>query len=552
MAQRCARPGGVPPRPRRRGGETPALRSLQSRTAQGPFRADTSNAARLPGGVVGVDFVIQTRCGERPHSAPGNTPDTRTVVRDGRCGSCPPGLTYIAFAEDRSAGTASSPSPRGDRRTDRVFLANQQLPRVSDPTGHPETHDGPLPLNGMTFDLTRLATPRSSRSVALQQDPLLAPRPSRSPRRRPGGIPHHPAPLAKQQLLRVSDHTDHPETRGKSLPLNGMVEVPRPHPLSSPQADVLPPRRRPGASRSTTDAADPLRTNRIRRPPLAPGPSRSPPTTAWGHPTPAGATPLAAPQLRCGEPPHSSPGNTRQTVAVEQIGQRGPGPPGLTPPPSRDTVSPVPRRAHRREATTAPATDSPSGRHLPPTAAWGRPVYIGVRRGQRTTPAKARPGRPQAVTHPQRQPAGTLPATGAQATSFRARPGRPQVVTRPRPERADALPAPGSDNTRLERHRQHHARPTTPPTTGPPPTAACRRPSGTSLDQHPRHHARPTTAPATGHPTRDSGLQAPFQHPAQAKRPSEPPTDHEPAPTAACGHQPQATPASINTVQISP
>ena len=62
--------------------------------------------------------IFQVFGSERPHRSAGNTTDPRTVVESGRCGPGPPGLTYIAFAEDRSAGTALCPPPRGDRRTD--------------------------------------------------------------------------------------------------------------------------------------------------------------------------------------------------------------------------------------------------------------------------------------------------------------------------------------------------------------------------------------------------------------------------------------------------
>jgi hypothetical protein len=85
------------------------------------------------------------RARERPHRSSGNTGEPRAVVESGRCGPCPPGLTYNAFAEDRPAGTASSPSPRGDRRTDHPKLALR--PSLS-PDGRPEGVLGTLGGNG--------------------------------------------------------------------------------------------------------------------------------------------------------------------------------------------------------------------------------------------------------------------------------------------------------------------------------------------------------------------------------------------------------------------
>ncbi|RAS70414.1 regulatory LuxR family protein [Lentzea atacamensis] len=132
-----------------------------------------------PGGVPPLAHRLLR--GERPHRSLGNTRHAVAVVRSGRCGSCPPGLTQNAFAEDRSAGTASCPRREvtAAPTTTRVFLAEQQLSTVSDHTRHPETHGMPLPLKGMV----------GRAPLSPTADRKLAPGRRTPPRRRSEGLP---------------------------------------------------------------------------------------------------------------------------------------------------------------------------------------------------------------------------------------------------------------------------------------------------------------------------------------------------------------------------
>ncbi|SFR05336.1 hypothetical protein SAMN04488564_102777 [Lentzea waywayandensis] len=79
----------------------------------------------------GLSFARSRYCGERPHSPFGNTAGTTAVIRVGRCGPCPPGLT-----SSPSRKTVRLVPRRATRReaTDRIGLTKLALKPSLSPT----------------------------------------------------------------------------------------------------------------------------------------------------------------------------------------------------------------------------------------------------------------------------------------------------------------------------------------------------------------------------------------------------------------------------------
>ncbi|MCR3752011.1 hypothetical protein LX88_006005 [Lentzea californiensis] len=129
-----------------------------------------------------------------------------------------PGPQHKAFAEYRSAGTASCTPPRGDRRTDQQTTPSSRTP--------PRRLEG-LPTTA--FPLRRTAEPGGRRGTGrkAQQTKALEPY---TPRRPEG--PSLPRNSIAQQQHPVSEHTDHQETQRNPAPLYetvGADRVPGPH-----------------------------------------------------------------------------------------------------------------------------------------------------------------------------------------------------------------------------------------------------------------------------------------------------------------------------------